>query len=323
MSEPVERKITLEKTRIAVIGLGKIARDQHLPAIANHPNWALAATVSTSGAVPGVDNFTTLDELLVKRPDIPVISLCVPPAPRFEMAVTVLKAERHLMLEKPPGATLSECLILQEMAEARGLSMYTTWHSREAQQVDLARDWLRDKVLQQFTIIWREDVRRWHPGQEWIWQPAGMGVFDPGINALSILTRILPEPVRVLSAELSYPENRQTPIAVDMQMQTLSGVAGKVNFDWRQQGEQTWEISIHTDQGLLELKEGGALLFIDGVQQHANARSDLPDGEYPRLYQRMYELQQQQVSEVDLRPQQLVADALMLGSRILVEPFDF
>ena len=33
---------------------------------------------------------------------------------------------------------------------------------------------------------------RWHPGQEWIWQAGGFGVFDPGINALSIVTRILP-----------------------------------------------------------------------------------------------------------------------------------
>jgi D-galactose 1-dehydrogenase len=41
-------------------------------------------------------------------------------------------------------------------------------------------------------VIWREDVRVWHPGQDWIWQPGGLGVFDPGINALSIITHILP-----------------------------------------------------------------------------------------------------------------------------------
>jgi hypothetical protein len=41
-------------------------------------------------------------------------------------------------------------------------------------------------------IVWHEDVRKWHPGQQWIWEPGGFGVFDPGINALSIATRIFP-----------------------------------------------------------------------------------------------------------------------------------
>ncbi|MEZ5536644.1 MAG: Gfo/Idh/MocA family oxidoreductase [Thiolinea sp.] len=310
-------------TKIAVVGLGKIAHDQHLPAIAANPDWELAATVSLSGEVPGVENFQLLPELLAARPDIEVVSLCVPPAPRFEMAVAALMAGRHLMLEKPPGATLSECLILQDLAGSQGVSMFATWHSREARQVDLARDWLADKRMEHFEIIWREDVRRWHPGQEWIWEPAGMGVFDPGINALSILTKILPEPVRVLNARLSYPENRQTPIAVDMAMQTVSGAGGKVNFDWRQEGEQIWEIRINTDQGLLELKAGGAQLFIDGMQHGEDGQDVALDGEYPRLYRRMYQLQLQGASDVDLRPHQLVADALMLGSRVLVEPFEF
>ena len=38
-------------------------------------------------------------------------------------------------------------------------------------------------------------------------------MFDPGINALSIATRILPERLFVREATLLFPENRQTPIA--------------------------------------------------------------------------------------------------------------
>ena len=46
-----------------------------------------------------------------------------------------------------------------------------------------------------------------------IWQAGGLGVFDPGINALSILTHILPDRLAIQDAELSYPTNCQTPIA--------------------------------------------------------------------------------------------------------------
>ncbi len=39
-------------------------------------------------------------------------------------------------------------------------------------------------------------------------EPGGLGVIDPGINALSIVTAILPKPVHLVSAELEFPEGR-------------------------------------------------------------------------------------------------------------------
>ncbi len=61
-------------------------------------------------------------------------------------------------------------------------------------------------------------MRHWHPNQAWIWEPGGFGVFDPGINALSILTEILPGPFTVGSARLVTPANVQTPIAAEVAM---------------------------------------------------------------------------------------------------------
>ena len=63
-------------------------------------------------------------------------------------------------------------------------------------------------------IEWTEDVRVWHPGQKWIWENGNFGVFDSGINALSILAKIAPGPVFVKSAELYYPSNceRRSPL---------------------------------------------------------------------------------------------------------------
>ncbi|GAB4347167.1 MAG: hypothetical protein Kow0026_00170 [Oricola sp.] len=152
--------------KVALVGIGKIARDQHVPAINGSQDWELAATVSRHGGVEGVEAFTDLETLLATRPDIEVVSLCLPPVPRFDYAAAALKAGRHVMLEKPPGATLAECRALQAMAQAAGVSIYATWHSREAAQVEKARAWLRDKRLKALKVIWKEDVRRWHPGQE-------------------------------------------------------------------------------------------------------------------------------------------------------------
>lgn len=303
--------------KIALAGIGKIALDQHVPALAASPDWELAATVSRNGRVDGVEHWDNLAAMLEARPDIRVVSLCLPPVPRFDAAMQVLEAGRFVMLEKPPGATLGECHDLKDTAERLGLSIFATWHSREAAMVGSAKAWLADKNIKRGHITWREDVRKWHPGQDWVFEPGGMGVFDPGINALSILTEILPTAVRLTGAELEYPVNRQTPIAARLQFsQAISA-----DFDWRQVGPQTWRIEIETDQGTLTLNDGGARLDIDGTP--APASREVLSGEYPRLYRRMAKLVRAGHSDMDLRPMVLVADAFALGTRQLTDPFHF
>lgn len=302
--------------KIALVGIGKIALDQHVPALNASPDWDLAATVSRKGTVDGVEAFTDIDAMLEARPDIPVVSLCLPPVPRFEAAQAVLRAGRHLMLEKPPGATLAEVHALCDLAERQGVTIYATWHSRMAMAVAAARDWLAGKTVHEGRIIWREDVRKWHPGQDWIFEAGGMGVFDPGINALSILTAILPQPVRLLSADLDFPANRQAPIAARLQFSQGIGA----DFDFRQEGPQTWDMEFQTDAGQMALRMGGNRLEIDG--RHVQGADDIM-GEYPALYARMAKLVGEGKSDADLAPMVLVADAFTLGRRNTVADFQF
>ncbi len=302
------------RQKIALVGIGKIALDQHVPAIAASPDWQLAATISRKGSVEGIESHTDFTAFLVLRPDITVVSLCMPPVPRFAFAEAALLAGRHVMLEKPPGATLSEVHALAALAASKGLTLYTTWHSRMAQAVAPAKAWLAGKTVTRAHITWREDVRKWHPGQDWVFEPGGMGVFDPGINALSILTEILPKPVHLTGATLTFPENCQTPIAAAL---TFSGNVS-ADFDWRQTGPQTWDITVETAEGRLDLRMGGNTLEIGGVP--VSGENSIM-GEYPALYARMASLVAEGQSEVDLAPMTHVADALTLGRRLTTEAF--
>ena len=301
---------------IALLGIGKIARDQHIPAIAASPAFHLAATVSRSGGVDGVENHQDVSDLLKARPDINVLSLCMPPVPRYDIATAALAAGKHVMLEKPPGATVSEVLKLERLARARGVTLFATWHSREAAGVAQARAHLRDAKIKHVQIDWKEDVRRWHPGQAWIWAAGGLGVFDPGINALSIMTAILPNPVHLTDATLHFPENRDTPIAAELTFAGPAGMTVAADFDWREEGPQSWNITVDTSDGQLRLTDGGATLHIDGMQQQADG-----PGEYRGLYHRFAELIEAGQSDVDLSPLQHVADAFMLGRRTTVAAF--
>jgi D-galactose 1-dehydrogenase len=302
--------------RVAIVGLGKIARDQHISAIAETAGIELAAIVSRNASIDGVKHFATLDELLDRLPDIDAVALCTPPQGRQAQAATALKAGKHVLLEKPPGATVSELTPLVAEARQTGHTLFATWHSRFAPAVEAARAFLASRQIRSVVVEWKEDVRVWHPGQAWIWEPGGLGVFDPGINALSILTRILPRPFFLTEAELSYPGNRATPIAANLAFSDGTGVPILAEFDWRQTGPQTWDIRVETDAGRLTLSFGGSRLVHDG-----QTLVDEEQAEYRGIYQRFVELITSRVSDVDLSPLVHVADAFMLGRRREVEPF--
>jgi len=306
--------------QVALVGIGKIAVDQHVPAITASPDWELAATVSREGSVEGVPSYTNFDQMLTERPDIRVVSLCLPPVPRFHYAAHALRAGRHVMLEKPPGATLSECHALAAIAQAQGVSLYATWHSRHADKVPAAKAWLKGKTLRRLTITWKEDVRQWHPGQNWVFEPGGLGVFDPGINALSILTEILPDPIHVTGAELHFPENRDTPISAKCQFFHPGGAELSMELDWLEAGPPTWTIEVLTDEGHMLLENGGGKLTINDVPDDS-----VPGlaGEYPRLYAQMVKLVETGALDMDLAPMRHVADAFTLGKRVVAAPFDW
>jgi len=309
--------VTLTKPiKLAIVGIGKIARDQHIPSIANNPAFELAATVSRNSSVEDVDNYNTLADFLGNSPDINSVALCMPPHVRFEMAWASLKAGKHVLLEKPPGATLTEVETLKSLADQNGLTLYATWHSRHGVGVESARDWLKNRQIKRVEIIWKEDVRRWHPKQSWIWDAGNIGIFDPGINALSILTWIMPHKVHIASAELIFPSNRETPIAAKMNFADPTGAKITAEFDWRHEGRQTWDIRVETNDGEMVLSEGGNKMQVDG-----QLVIEGKDQEYRAIYAHFEELLASGKSDVDITPLRHVADAFLIGRRSITEPF--
>ena len=308
--------------KLAIIGYGKIAEDQHIPAIRGSDLFELAAVTSGHAkTVPGVDKVFAQDlQMYAEAPEIGCVAICSAPGQRFDTARRALLAGKHVLLEKPPAATLGEAHALADLARDKGLTLFATWHARANPAVTEAARRLEGQQVTRLAVSWKEDVRKWHPGQEWVWDAGGFGVFDPGINALSIVTAILPTAIFVRSARLSIPSNRQSPIAVELGFgaeppgDSLSAV-----FDWRQTGPQTWDIEVQTRGGsTLKLTGGGAKLEVDGEEVQT-----APSREYPDLYARFADLLDRGESEMDLRPLELVADACLCGERQQVEPFSF
>ena len=302
--------------RLGLIGLGKIARDSHLPAIAKTPAFTLTAVATPSGsgdAIPDIQSFTDHKEMLAAHV-IDAVAVCTPTQFHYAIARDCLRAGVDVLLEKPPTPSLTafEELIVQAAAMKRVL--FASWHSRFAAGVETARAALAGKTVTAVDITWHEDVRHWHPGQDWIWTAGGFGVLDPGVNALSIATRILPMPLILGHADLDIPAGFQSPITARLGWSELGGGA---DFDWRGRAPQSWTIGVTcSDAPPVVLTDGGMTLSIGGANVPV-----APQVEYEGAYAHFATLLASRTSDADAAPLRLAADAFLIGSRKTVDAF--
>jgi len=310
----------MKPVRVGLVGIGKIARDQHIPALRANPAFVLAACASRNAKVDGILNFPTIEDMLAAGQEIDAVAICTPPQFHYEAAKLALGKGKHVLLEKPPCTTTLQLAHLAELANAAKRTLFQTWHSQHAHGVAPAQRWLKRRKVRGVRVTWKEDVRQWHPGQTWIWQAGGFGIFDPGINAISILSEIMPEPFFVESAHLYVASNHEAPIAAEMSFRTDSGAEIKAAFDFRHTGVQTWDIDVDTDAGAIRLSAGGGKLTIGDELVPADAGA--LENEYESIYRHFADLIERGRCDVDARPLQLVADIFLLAKRSIVEPFE-
>ena len=310
----------MAKKKIAVIGIGKIAIDQHLPVIDKSKDFEVAATVSTRMvAHRDLPVFKTAAELYAKMPEIELVAICTPPGVRHGFVREAIDAGKHILMEKPPTPTISELDDLVAYAKKKKRILFQTWHSRYNEAVDATKKILKKDGVKSVRIDWRESVRKWHPGQDWVWEPGGFGVCDPGINALSIFTKILPFPVFVEAAKLKFPANRQTPVDVELTFKSAEKhqPALSAGFNWLEESGEIWTVAITTLRGdELLLEKGGTVLKVNGAVVIEN-----PSEEYERIYEHFAKLLKKGKSDVTDEPLRLLADAFLLGSRENVDDF--
>jgi D-galactose 1-dehydrogenase len=302
---------------VGIVGLGKIALEEHIPALTANDAFTFVAAVSTKSSLSHVPVFATVEAMLDTMPEIGAVAICTPPQAHYGPAMTALSRGKHVLMEKPPCPTLAEFDGLCALARSQEVTLFQTWHAREAPAIAAAADWLSAHKVTGGHVVWKEDVRHWHPGQSWIWNEGGFGVLDAGINAISILTAIVPEPISVDAAHLFVPESSASPIAAAVVLRTASGAVIDAEFDFRHRGIQSRLVEIETADGPLDLTRFSAARGMTEIWGEAGSQSQ----EYAALYRRFAALIKAGGSDTDKRPLELVIEILRVAGRSTVAAF--
>ncbi|WP_116085011.1 Gfo/Idh/MocA family protein [Tropicimonas sp. IMCC34011] len=304
-------------TDLILVGIGDIAKSKHEPAIAASEDFTLRAAVSRHHTVEGVENWSDYDDFLVDGPE-GALSLTAPPEARLAMTRKAIAAGRDVMMEKPPAPTVSAALDLAQRARKAGTALLGSWHMRHGIAVLEAQRWLSGRRIRRVDVEWSEDVRKTHPGQDWVFEAGGFGIYDNVTNAFSLMTILLPDALCVTSATHEIPENRSQPIRTDLEMEAGDAPVA-LKADWRHEGERIFRIEIETDRGTLVLPDGGHALQADGKTLVEKGE----DREYQALYASFAGVLAERRVDVDVRPLQLAADAFLLAAATRTDAFDF
>jgi D-galactose 1-dehydrogenase len=296
---------------MALIGAGKVAADLHVPTIGRSPHFECVCTISPHSRIESVPSFMTLDDALAEVP-IDAVAICTPPQVRREIALDCIARGLHVLLEKPPADALAPAIEIRDAAEAAGVVAFAGWHSQFAARLETAKRWLAGKTLAGGSITWREDVFKWHPGQNWLWEEGGFGVFDPGINALSMLTELVDMPVSVEAAHFDVPENVASPVAARLTLR-LGSIVFPADFSFLEKKGDVWSLNLQDSNGeLFNIEHGGS----------DDPEGGILDGEYMRMYERFGALLDAGRSEFDLRPLEIVAEAFAAATIKRVAPIE-
>jgi predicted dehydrogenase/nucleoside-diphosphate-sugar epimerase len=237
----------VDMTRVGIIGCGAVAQNLHIPAVSQIPHARLTAVVDSNverareaaaryaSLAPGKEppgSATSIDEAFLDAVDVAIIT--TPPSARVDLAMPLLSAGKHLLIEKPMARTVEECQLItrraQEVDAVVGVS-----HIRRLLPAAL---WIKSLLQEQRlgevrSISWREGVMYDWPATtpaSFRRDSAGGGVLmDLGPHVLDLLLWWMGPDVRVQTCTHNSLGGVESDVRASLQ---FGSVDAEVELSW-------------------------------------------------------------------------------------------
>lgn len=278
---------------LGIIGFGNIGR-VHFDALtkSGQSDFKIKAISDFNpGSFDNVHFYENYRDLL-NEPAIQAVSINTPPNTHHQLVMDALEAGKHVLVEKPPALTVAQCDQMINFAVQKEKVLFMAFHARYNPAVAAASSELKGKNVKNIDIQYAEYALTYHSPDGWIFDPevAGGGVLmDSGINALSIVTSVLPDlhALSVREAQFRKANGFRVETEADITLSFGDKGTGTIAMDWMHQGPEVRKITFGTDQGQYSVdivknifsKNGNMLVGVDATREAVDQES-----EYRGLY---------------------------------------
>lgn len=261
-----------ERVGYAVVGLGRYAMNQILPAFGESKRSKLVAVVSGNAekrrrvadryGIPdsGLYSYDDYDRI-ADNPDIQAIYNILPPGLHEEYSVRASQAGKHVLCEKPLARTAAECQRMIDAAEAADRLLMTAYRVRyepyNRTAIEIARENGELGTLKTITTDHGTIVDTNDPSGEWRVQPelsGGGSLFDIGVYGLQAARYLSSEEPIAISAQMhSTPDDPRFERAeeyVSFLLRFPSGLIASCSSSFSYNANR---VEVFGDEGSLEL----------------------------------------------------------------------
>jgi UDP-N-acetyl-2-amino-2-deoxyglucuronate dehydrogenase len=264
--------------RVGFVGLGRVARMFHVPALKRVPG---AVVVGGWDAVPaardswtgetGFPAFARLDDLLAAGPDVALIA--TPPDSHLELCLWALDNGLHVVCEKPFVATAGEADQVLAAAAAAGRQVAVNHQFREKPIFRVLRERIaaREYGRLAFCQVWQlMDLAPWDEPTAW---RAGMSdrvLFEGGVHLVDLLVGFFGEEPEAVFARRSagFHEQRDADPVHLVVLEFPGGRLGQITIDRLCQAATRYlEVRAECERASLRASLGGRALVRAGMKR--------------------------------------------------------
>jgi D-galactose 1-dehydrogenase len=206
--------------------------------------------------------YSNVEELLCTPVD--AVLIATPPKQHASIARQSLTAGKHVLIEKPPAETVPEAQELITLASEKRVTLFFAYHARYNESVQHAKHMFANATIRSITVTYLENALNYHEPNSWVFREGVLK--DSGINALSVLTYILPniDALAVTTADFFTSPSDDVILKAQIGLSLHGTSIGVMLLDWAHRGVEKREIVISTDEGEFTLDIVKDRLLRDG-----------------------------------------------------------
>jgi predicted dehydrogenase len=276
---------TNKSLKLGLIGCGQVAEYKHLLVLQQLADAEVVAVADIdAGRLNHVaDRYQIAHRYaetaaLLDHPGIDAVAVCVPPRQHTETAIAVMKANKHLLIEKPLTLRVDEADSLIEMAQQCPTKIMVGFHMRWHRLIQDARAMIQQGVLgtiESIRTVWSSPIRYDGSLPAWRYERSSGGgaLIEIAVHHFDLWRFLLQSEVEEVFAMSRY-ENRVDETAT-VTARMSNGVLASAVFSER--SGHDIEVEIYGRDGRLRI----SCLRFDGLEFYP--ASSVPGGFRTRI----------------------------------------